>query len=139
MRKPPGYETSDNRAWRLVKSLYGLRQSGRNWNTILDKLIVSFGFKSFIKDPCLYSRKNDRGIITILFVYVDDVYIASNSDKVLKQLPQRFREHYNLKILGVPRQLLGGEIKWGANFETVHISIRKLIVQLKTQMGTSYV
>jgi hypothetical protein len=88
MRPPPGYETDDKRAWRLVKSLYGLRQSGCNWNTILDKLIVSFGFKSFIEDPCLYSRKNDRGIITILFVYVVDVYIASNSEKVLIQLPQ---------------------------------------------------
>jgi hypothetical protein len=111
MRPPPGYETHDNRAWRLVKSLCGLRQSCRNWNTILDKLIVSFGFKAFIKDPCLYSRKNERGIITILFLYVEDVYIASNSDKVLKQIPQRFRKRYNLKILGVPKQLLGVEIK----------------------------
>jgi hypothetical protein len=40
-----------------------------------------------------------------------------------------------LKILGVPKQLLGVEIKWGANFETVHISIKKLIVQLQTQKG----
>jgi hypothetical protein len=54
---------------------------------------------------------------------------------VLTQLPKRFREHYNLKTLGVPKQLLGVEIKWGTNFETVHISIKKLIVQLQTQMG----
>jgi hypothetical protein len=109
MHPPPGYETDDNRAWRLVKSLYGLCQSGRTWNTILDKfdkLIISFGFKPFVEDPCLYSRKNDRGILIILFVNVDDVYIASNSDKVLNQLPQRFRKQYNLKLLGVPKQLL---------------------------------
>jgi hypothetical protein len=40
-----------------------------------------------------------------------------------------------LKILGVPKQLLVVEIKWRPNFETVHISIKKLIVQLQTQMG----
>jgi hypothetical protein len=48
-------------------------------------------------------------------------------------LPQKLAEHYKLKILGVPRQLLGVEIKWTEDFSTVHISIKKLIVAFLAQ------
>lgn len=136
MRPPPGYEVDKGRAWRLLKSLYGLKQSGKNWNVLLNRLLMDINFTPFEEDPCLYIRINKKnGVITILFIYVDDVYIASNSDRVLASLPERLRKHYPLKILGVPKQLLGVEIKWGENFSTVHLSIRKLIVSLLTQFG----
>jgi hypothetical protein len=111
--------------------LYGLKQSGRNWNEILNSLLLSIGFKAMEEDPCLYSRINDKGAITILFVYVDDLYIASNRDKILINLPKRLQQHYPLKVLGIPKQLLGVEINWGANFESVHLSIPKLISSLQ--------
>jgi len=52
-----------------------------------------------------------------------------------EKLPEKLSQHYKLKVLGVPRQLLGVEIKWGENFSTVHISIRKLIVALLADNG----
>jgi hypothetical protein len=50
-------------------------------------------------------------------------------------LPYKLAAHYKLKILEVPRQLLGVEIKWAEDFSTVHISIKKLIVALLAQCG----
>ena len=136
MRPPPGFEVAPGKAWRLKKSLYGLRQSGKNWNILLNGLLLSLNFKPFTEDPCLYIRRNpDKKIVTILFIYVDDVYMASNSDRVLERLPEKLRAHYPLKILGIPRQILGVEIRWGESFRSAHISIRKLIVSLLHQFG----
>jgi hypothetical protein len=75
MRPPQGYEVGPGKAWRFKKSLYGLKQSGKNWNILLNKLLISLKFKPFEEEPCLYTRVNN-GIISILFVYVDDVYIV---------------------------------------------------------------
>jgi len=97
--------------------------------------LLELRFKPFEEDPCLYKRIGQNGVITILFIYVDDVYIASNRDRVLVALSEKLRRRYPLKILGVPQQLLGVEIKWGENFRSVHISIRKLIVSLLAQFG----
>jgi hypothetical protein len=134
MRPPPGYELPQGQAWRLVKSLYGLKQSGKNWHKLLHKLLTSaeFNFRNFTEDPCLFSRI-EHGTTTILFIYVDDVYIASSDVKILRELPEKLMKHYPLKVLGIPQQLLGVKIEWGEDFKSVHISIGKLINTLLYQ------
>jgi hypothetical protein len=67
MRPPPGYELPDGKLWIIVKSLYGLRQSGKNWNELLNEQLLSLGFKPMEEEPCLYLRVNAKGVITILF------------------------------------------------------------------------
>ena len=39
---------------RLLKSLYGLRQSPRCWYGTVDEHVVEIGFKILKSDPCLY-------------------------------------------------------------------------------------
>ena len=40
---------------RLLKILYGLRQSPTNWWNTIDKPLVEIGFKSLKSDPCVYT------------------------------------------------------------------------------------
>ena len=35
VKQPPGYQQSRNPVWKLKRSLYGLKQSGRNWHCLL--------------------------------------------------------------------------------------------------------
>ena len=42
---------------RLNKSLYGLKQSGRNWNTLLHSFLIENGFSQSSTDTCIYSYK----------------------------------------------------------------------------------
>ena len=70
------------------------------------------------------------GVITLVAVYVDDMYIAASNQETIDNLVTFLQQTYKLKILGVPQQLLGVKISWGRNFSSVSLSIPKMINQL---------
>ena len=63
---------------KLRKSLYGLRQSPRQWYKKFDSFMVSQNFIRSEYDHCVYF-KGFNGIFIILALYVDDMLIASKS------------------------------------------------------------
>ena len=131
MYPPPGSNTPKGLVWKLRKSLYGLRQSGRNWNKLFVNVLCNeeFGFMQHPGDPCLFTRlRGDE--ITIMFIYVDDVYIASSNPNSLEEFTKAQQKHFDLNILGIPRQLLGVQIQWADDFKAVHLSASKLINEL---------
>ena len=131
MNPPVGRELPPGKVWKLCKSLYGLKQSGRNWHKLLDSVLQgsNFNFHSLEEDVCLYVR-TQNGVITILFIYVDDIYIASSNPNILDDFVKFLGERFKLKVLGTPSQLLGVTIQWGENYSSVHLSIPKLIDSL---------
>ena len=73
MEQPEGYEeksrTGENLVCKLQKSLYGLKQSGRNWNAILYTCLSENGFIQNPADHCVYTReKHDEKVIMIVWV-----------------------------------------------------------------------
>ena len=60
MKQPEGFEQSDNKGKPLVclmkKSLYGLKQSGRNWYLKFRNFLVAKGFESSVHDNCLFIK-----------------------------------------------------------------------------------
>jgi hypothetical protein len=54
MHQPEGYDDGSGRVCLLRKTLYGLKQSGREWNTEFDMKMKKFGFRRSRADPCLY-------------------------------------------------------------------------------------
>ena len=84
--QPEGFETETPSGERLVlklnKSLYGLKQSGRNWNYLLHNF---FSYNGFIQSPIdtyVYSRTIADNIVIVL-VWVDDIIVAARNDYVL--------------------------------------------------------
>lgn len=63
---PTGITVEENKVFRLYKSLYGLKESPRNWYHCFSELMLSMGFIQGKSDDCLYFR-ND-GEMCILFV-----------------------------------------------------------------------
>lgn len=61
---------------RIVKALYGLRQSGLKWYEKLTSKLQELHLKPSEQDPCLFSRKEGDNVLLVT-VYVDDLLIAS--------------------------------------------------------------
>ena len=76
----PGYPLPPGKVYKLLKSLYGLPQAGRNWNEMLDAFLRSLGFRPLLEDPCVYVLIENGRIVAIFAVYVDDFIIGSDSD-----------------------------------------------------------
>jgi hypothetical protein len=58
---------------RLNKAIYGLRQAGRRWHTILDETLKNIGLTPTNADPCVYV---DEGKSNFVLIYVDDILIV---------------------------------------------------------------
>jgi hypothetical protein len=66
---------------KLKKSLYGLHQSGKLWNTMINEAIISTGFTRSVADPCIYFFP---GRPIIIGVYVDDLFFFGETSEIIK-------------------------------------------------------
>ncbi|KAE9351268.1 hypothetical protein PF008_g6020 [Phytophthora fragariae] len=70
----------DGHIYVVMKALYGLRQSGREWNSELNQWMLNHGYQRSMTEPCLYFRL--EGDMTMLvLVYVDDILVATNAEE----------------------------------------------------------
>ena len=59
---------------KLLKSLYGLKQTPKQWCEKLDNVLVCEGFSTNDVDKCVYSRSKN-GEYVIICLYLDDILI----------------------------------------------------------------
>jgi len=78
IEQPASYNDGSNRVCRLKKAMYGLKQSGRQWNIALDNVLRSYGLEKSKMDPCVYHTKDASLIVAI---YVDDFLIFCGTKK----------------------------------------------------------
>ena len=81
-------------AWKLLKSLYGLRTAPRRWQEHFSKLLCEMGFEQDLLDSCLFNHKI-KGIA--LNVHVDDLLIVGQK-KVVEELLKELGTHVELKF-----------------------------------------
>ena len=83
MEQPDGFINTDNPDFvcKLNRSLYGLKQSARCWNSTLDNYLEESGYRSCGADSCLYvkSVKSDGKIND----YLNGFSYPSNSIKTI--------------------------------------------------------
>ncbi|KAI8124587.1 Retrovirus-related Pol polyprotein from transposon TNT 1-94 [Lucilia cuprina] len=112
MKQPDGFqdERYPGQVLRLKKAIYGLKQSGRSWNTTLDAAIRSMNFKACDSEPCIYTR-HENGKYNFIAVYVDDILIACSADADLHSIKDGIANKFKLVDNGNVKQFLGMEIK----------------------------
>jgi len=78
MKQPPGFDNGTDRVCKLILSIYGLKQTGRNWNIELNTAFKSLGFIQLIADQCVYVCYDPAsGSPTIVAVHVDDMTLCA--------------------------------------------------------------
>ena len=58
LEPPEGYR-KDNYIWKLNMLLYGLKQSGRNWNIVIHDFLKIQDFRRSDADPCVYLHQEN--------------------------------------------------------------------------------
>ena len=85
MRVPPGIpqfnEKREPLVCRLNRTLYGLKQAGREWGVLFASFLVSWGFTRSTIDTCLFTYTQSGQILWML-VYVDDCIIVDNDESL---------------------------------------------------------
>ena len=76
----------------LKKSLYGLKQSSRQWYRRFDEFLLKTDFVRSGYDSCVYILKNGEKVTLYLLLYVDDILMASSSkDEIMKLRKVKWR------------------------------------------------
>jgi transposase InsO family protein len=127
MQHPPGYKAPDAgvRVLRLIKTLYGLKQSGRRWYQKLTSIFDTLGFKQCAVDQAVFFKSDKKaGEITVVAVHVDDCTIAASNARALDALKDGMRQHVEVTDLGELHWMLGIEIQRDRQAGTIHLSQR---------------
>ena len=100
-RQPPGYEDSSltNYICKLDKAIYRLKQAPRAWYAKLSSKLLALGFKSSKADMSLFFY-NEGGVTVFVLIYVDDIIVASSTQRATEALLQNLKEAFALKDLG---------------------------------------
>ena len=78
-------QEQENLVCKVRKSLYGLKQTPRQWYKKFDSFMHRIRFKRCEVDHCYYVKSFDNFYI-ILLLYVDDMLIAGSSIEEINNL-----------------------------------------------------
>ena len=130
-------DSNKNEVCKLRKSLYGLKQSPRQWYAkIHDFLVTKLSFKSSQNDPCLYVRHTGPNTL-IIALYVDDLLIAGNSKSEIADIKRELSRRFEMKDLGPAKVMLGIEIKRNRNERQLFISQSEYTKEILERFGMS--
>ncbi|CAI7839053.1 unnamed protein product [Closterium sp. NIES-53] len=107
MEQPSYYEDGTPRVCKLVKSLYGLKQSQMLWYEALDGVLLGVGWKKSKVDEALYFKSDAEGEMCWLLVYVDDLLAASRSQSMLGELRDLLQSAFQLREISPVEKYLG--------------------------------
>ena len=110
MKQPEGFiaKGKEHLVCKLNRSIYGLKQSPRCWNSVLDDKLKKMGFVQTTGDPCIYVA--EEGEMFIIAVYVDDILLAGESDQRMNEVKKGLAKQFEMKDMGELHHFLGVKI-----------------------------
>ncbi|GAU48976.1 hypothetical protein TSUD_245670 [Trifolium subterraneum] len=110
MKPPPGLDLSHpNLVCKLQKSLYGLKQASRQWNTKLTETLLASGYIQSKSDYSLFTKHSTSGF-TVILVYVDDLVLGGTDEHEITAVKTLLHNKFSIKDLGVLKYFLGFEV-----------------------------
>jgi hypothetical protein len=88
LTQPEGFveKGQEHLVCKLKKALYGLKQTPRSWYEKIDSFFLQQGFMRSKSDPNLYTKFDERGYIVLIYLYVDDLIITGNAEKLIDEI-----------------------------------------------------
>ena len=127
-------DTTGKNSLRILKSLYGLRQSGYNWFTKFSDDLAAIGFRQSKVDPCLFTFKRGPDIVRIA-IWVDDGLVSTSSPALWKTLQAKIAAENPLSHAGPLKWLLGMAVSYDRAAGTLRLSQESKIDALLERYG----
>jgi hypothetical protein len=123
---------------RLLKALYGLRESALLWFRHLRQSLISIHYKQSIHDQCLF-YKTIANQTTYVLVHVDDLLVMAEDAPGLESFYKEFRQCYNEITIsqGESINYLGMSIRSDAANGEISISQIGYVGQMLERFGIS--
>ena len=112
MEQPEGFvkKGEEDNVCLLKRSLYGLRQSSRQWYIRFDEFIQRIGFEKSLYDSCVFIKKRKGTAAAYLLLYVDDMLIAAATLSEIQDIKNELESEFDMKDLGNAKRILGMDI-----------------------------
>ena len=110
---------------KLYRSLYGLKQSGRNWYNRLRTYLIKNGFRTSQLTPCVFIKMDPKsGNLAIILVYVDDLNCIGTLS-ALTDVETILEKEFEMKKLGPTKFCIGIELEYVQNDDSIGILVHQ--------------
>ena len=130
MSQPEGFVVKGNeqKVCKLVKSLYGLKQTPRAWYEKLTEHILKLNFEHFdLDDATLFIKKVGRSVV-YLVVYVDDLLMTGNNESYIASIEKDLKKIFEMTDMGHLHYYLG--IEFTQHPKYIFLSQKKYVGEL---------
>ena len=122
MIQPKGFEMKghEDKVYKLKRSLYGLKQSSRQWYLKFHQAILEIGFETSPLDHCVYIWRCYNEL-TILSLYVDDILLVGNSPNMMIKTKSFQVSRFEMKDMSPSTCVLGIKIIRDINTKLLYL------------------
>ena len=132
LSKPAGVPVRDGYVLRVLRSLYGLKQSARDWNLLCRDYLIQIGFIQSLADPCLFTLPDTK---LMILVYVDDIICAAPTKKEVAWFGSKLSERFNTKNLGGISKVLGIRVTRDRKNKTIYLDQEQYLESVLNRFG----
>ncbi|TFY75222.1 hypothetical protein EWM64_g8790 [Hericium alpestre] len=125
LQPPAGFSMPKGKVWKLIKSVYGLKQAGRVWY-----LRIKSEFKKA-------QWAHEDGTILYAAIYVDNIILVFNSMDALLEAKEALKRLFNMSDLGEVHWVLGLEVIRDRNTHTIVLSQHRYVEEILECAGYS--
>lgn len=112
MHLPPEFYDSaktSGKVWKLLKSIYGLKQASCQWFARFSQALIHFGFTASMNDYSLFTLTRGDHFL-VLLVYVDNVIVTGTSIGLIQEVKEFIHREIPIKDLEQLKFFLSLEI-----------------------------
>ncbi|RVW44318.1 Retrovirus-related Pol polyprotein from transposon TNT 1-94 [Vitis vinifera] len=140
MHQPEGFIISgkENHVCLLKKSLYGLKQSPRQWYKRFVTFMIGNESNDYHRseyDNCVYHKELFDGSFIYLLLYVDDMLIAYKNMFEINMSKTQLQREFEMKDLGTAKKILGMEIHRDQKVGKLYLSQKNYIEKVLERFG----
>lgn len=117
---------------KLIKSLYGLRQSSRKWFIKFKSVLIPYGFIQASSDHSLFILSTSAKFLDVL-VYVDNILVLGNNQPTITAFKAHLASHFKIKDLRAIKYFLG--IKAARSDNDIYLNQRKYTLDIIQDAG----